>query len=545
VKSILAAPVFTPGAAMAGTLVFSGFKGFNTARLMAVSNVTRRTLIYAVEEPGKAGAWSAVTASGGTLTLDADTATHASDDVLRCIYESDESTAEVGGNLWPKPLDTCYLYSSHSRTPDYGPGPFPGTRSTRFVFSAQSGSDVGATTEDIPLIGRTDGALFGIRLWIKGSGNIEVRIRGTGTTSALPLTETIGYVAPTTEWACHIVRTTLSQFDCATVRAEIRASASAGATVEISLVDFRLLGDSGEFPEYQAPTGVVQTTYVHRRLTCSVAAWTDSMWQPVSGYPVPIYQILKGAKVYSGNVGGETSTQVKDRFIADTTAAKLYRAFGVETFWVGHNNHTATATILSDLDTMIALVNHGRVLVLPMLPKSDEGPGTAAYAYYQAAYKAFKQRYGKRFCDITIPLYGDTGFTLPQYRIDTRHLNAAGLEIVANCIAKSIAENGWLDAGAWNFGVNATGNEVAQITTVGASLTTVAVLARGARKGFRICNEATTGTMLLAFGDAASATSYSKRIAAGADYELLDGYSGPLSALWTVADGNARVTEII
>jgi hypothetical protein len=87
------AVAFTPGTAGVGTLVISGVTDFAPARLMAVTNVTRRALIYIAEVTDKGGVWSSVTATGGTVTLDMNTTSHSSGDVLRCLYESDTEAA--------------------------------------------------------------------------------------------------------------------------------------------------------------------------------------------------------------------------------------------------------------------------------------------------------------------------------------------------------------------------------------------------------------------------------------------------------------------
>lgn len=92
---------FSPGVSGAGTIVFNDIPNFDERRVMAVTNVTRKKLIYAAElgprddDPGKSGDWSLVTWFGGTLTLDCDTSTHEAGDVLRCIYEH-ESLPDTG-----------------------------------------------------------------------------------------------------------------------------------------------------------------------------------------------------------------------------------------------------------------------------------------------------------------------------------------------------------------------------------------------------------------------------------------------------------------
>ena len=82
-------PVFTPGAANAGTLDFSQLPGFQGDLLYGVINVTRNQIIYA---PG-------TTTYGGTfvgpiLTLAFNTASYSTNDELNIYYETQPS----GGN---------------------------------------------------------------------------------------------------------------------------------------------------------------------------------------------------------------------------------------------------------------------------------------------------------------------------------------------------------------------------------------------------------------------------------------------------------------
>ena len=83
-------PVFTPGAANAGTLDFSQLPGFQGDLLYGVINVTRNQIIYA---PG-------TTTYGGTfvgpiLTLAFNTASYSTNDELNIYYETQPS----GGNI--------------------------------------------------------------------------------------------------------------------------------------------------------------------------------------------------------------------------------------------------------------------------------------------------------------------------------------------------------------------------------------------------------------------------------------------------------------
>lgn len=74
---------FTPGASGVGTVNLSGISGFNIKYLVAVINQTRGVVIYSTGDT----ATRYTNLSGTTLTLNVDTSTHNSGDVLQVIYE--------------------------------------------------------------------------------------------------------------------------------------------------------------------------------------------------------------------------------------------------------------------------------------------------------------------------------------------------------------------------------------------------------------------------------------------------------------------------
>lgn len=74
-------PIFV---ASSKTLDFSAITGFNIKNLLAINNLTRKILIYAISTNGYAGSWNEL---NKTLTLDYDTTTFANDDLLVCYYD--------------------------------------------------------------------------------------------------------------------------------------------------------------------------------------------------------------------------------------------------------------------------------------------------------------------------------------------------------------------------------------------------------------------------------------------------------------------------
>jgi hypothetical protein len=74
---------FTPGASGVGTVNLSGIASFNVKYLVAVINQTRGVVIYSTGDT----ATRYTNLAGTTLTLNVDTSTHNSGDVLQVIYE--------------------------------------------------------------------------------------------------------------------------------------------------------------------------------------------------------------------------------------------------------------------------------------------------------------------------------------------------------------------------------------------------------------------------------------------------------------------------
>jgi hypothetical protein len=76
--------IFTPGIAGVGTISFPDLPNFSIDRLIAVINQTQGVLVYSTGSPQ--AKYTAV--SGSTVTLNIDTASHQSTDVIQVIYNS-------------------------------------------------------------------------------------------------------------------------------------------------------------------------------------------------------------------------------------------------------------------------------------------------------------------------------------------------------------------------------------------------------------------------------------------------------------------------
>jgi hypothetical protein len=80
---------------------------------------------------------------------------------------------------------------------------------------------------------------------------------------------------------------------------------------------------------------------------------------------------------------------------------------------------------------------------------------------------------------------------------------------------------------------------------VAAAVATTTVLALNtARLGMTVFNDTSTGILYLKLGSGATATSFTVRMMPQDYYELPFRYTGIITGYWSVADGNARVTEL-
>ncbi len=80
-------------------------------------------------------------------------------------------------------------------------------------------------------------------------------------------------------------------------------------------------------------------------------------------------------------------------------------------------------------------------------------------------------------------------------------------------------------------------------TSPGALLSPVVIAtANASRRGLTVFNEA-PAAMYLLLGPTVSTTNYTILVAASGYYEVPYGYTGPVTALWAAAGGNARITE--
>jgi len=123
---------------------------------------------------------------------------------------------------------------------------------------------------------------------------------------------------------------------------------------------------------------------------------------------------------------------------------------------------------------------------------------------------------------------------------------------VAGASVKAVLQAGTAAIGklAANAGVNigevsTAAPSAASTANVNASASVVTLLAaNAARVGAMIYNSSTTGTLYVKLGPAASLTSWSVQLDPGGYWEMPRRYyTGIITGIWTVASGDAKVTE--
>lgn len=193
--------------------------------------------------------------------------------------------------------------------------------------------------------------------------------------------------------------------------------------------------------------------YENSFLVPQVYCWGDSLTAGTGGTPYPTTMALISAFSSCNNsgVGGETSTEIKDRFLADSATDRR-----TVIIWVGRNNIDDVATIISDIDTMVNKLRHSRFLVLSVLNSDSEPSGSARHDKALEIRDRLSKRYPLNFYDIREYLIqdglDDAGITptaqdlidisndiVPtSLRSDGIHLNTDGYNLVAEKVKENI-----------------------------------------------------------------------------------------------------------
>lgn len=187
----------------------------------------------------------------------------------------------------------------------------------------------------------------------------------------------------------------------------------------------------------------------------AIAFWGDSFTSGAgataqNAFPTVLAANL-GAGYYNGGIGGQTSTEIKDRFIADVTGKKYL----TNVFWLGRNNYASVVAVKDDIAACVAATESGRYLVLSILNGATEDNTTPEYATIEALNADLASIYGDRFVDVKSYLLtkgnGGTadndniaaGIVPLSLRSDGLHLNDAGYAHVADLVGGILQSKGW------------------------------------------------------------------------------------------------------
>jgi lysophospholipase L1-like esterase len=171
-----------------------------------------------------------------------------------------------------------------------------------------------------------------------------------------------------------------------------------------------------------------------------IYGWGDSITDGfgTTNYPTQLTTLF-GYTVTNKGVGGETSTQIKDRFLAEP--ANFSKSVII---WAGRNNFTNPTTVKTDIATIISNLGHTRYLVVGIVNANTEPKNSTAWNQINALNADLKDLYGKKFVPIREYLISKYNPLLPQdvidygndvtptsIRLDALHLNTLGNKYVS------------------------------------------------------------------------------------------------------------------
>jgi hypothetical protein len=191
-----------------------------------------------------------------------------------------------------------------------------------------------------------------------------------------------------------------------------------------------------------------------------LSLWGDSMSTEQtanSGYATALRREFPYLPLYGGGVGGDTSTQIKTRMLADTDK------YDNEVFiWAGRNNYASPETVKSDIATMVAAVTSGRYAVLSIFNGNTgtELLGGNSYNIIAQLNADLSALYGDNFIDLRsyivsqynpdqVQDVSDFANDLPptSLRTDYLHLNQYGNHVAAKYLWTWMLERGWRSGG--------------------------------------------------------------------------------------------------
>jgi len=191
-------------------------------------------------------------------------------------------------------------------------------------------------------------------------------------------------------------------------------------------------------------------------LVQNVACWGDSLTAGAGGTPYPsdiaLSPLCAGRNVMNGGVGGETSSQIKRRFLAAP------EHFGdLVVIWAGRNNYDDSDTVKADIAEMVDQLTTDRFVVLSVLNMQTEPKGGGSLATINRLNQDLAKRYQGHYLDVRTTLVNaydkssaqdiadhDSDCTPSSLRSDKIHLNTAGYQLVSNMVLDFFKANKWV-----------------------------------------------------------------------------------------------------
>lgn len=159
-----------------------------------------------------------------------------------------------------------------------------------------------------------------------------------------------------------------------------------------------------------------------------------------------------GIDTENKGAGGETSTQIRTRFVAENSHKREW----INVFWMGTNDSphvNGWAATLANIAACVADLNGDQRFLVLGVTVAD---GSVPPSYVDDLDVTLAGLYGERFVDIRAYLqsYGDgsandnadiaVGLVPRSLRSDTIHLNGRGKQIVVKCLSEKLAALGWV-----------------------------------------------------------------------------------------------------
>lgn len=168
----------------------------------------------------------------------------------------------------------------------------------------------------------------------------------------------------------------------------------------------------------------------------AIGYWGDSL---VAGNFDALSILLQTNHLFNGGIGGETSTQIKNRLLADTNKWNW-----TTIIWAGQNDPTV-GVVETNVAAMVATLTHTNYLVVGLTLATNFGPGNATYVSVRTINTNLATTYGNRYLDIhsylvsqantnTEYYYYTNDMVPPSLLADFIHLNQFGHSLAATQI---------------------------------------------------------------------------------------------------------------